>query len=88
MVWLPNMMFFKEGAPQLLTNWFRRLSAREYRVHALRVGKEGGGMELVRVPRGADSNAVLQGRKPTATIFIRNDVDRKTRGVGSSDLVH
>jgi hypothetical protein len=71
MVWLPNMMFFKEGAPQLLTNWFRRYSARGYRIHALRVGKEGGGMELVRVPRGADPDAVLQGRKPTATIFIR-----------------
>jgi hypothetical protein len=45
-------------------------------------------MELVRVPRGVDPDAVLQGRKPSATIFIRNDVDRKTRGVGSSDLVH
>jgi hypothetical protein len=88
MVWLPNMMFFKEGAPQLLTNWFRRFSARGYRVHALRVGKEGGGMELVRVPRGADPDTVLQGRKPTATIFIRNDASRKTRGVGSSDQIH
>jgi 4-amino-4-deoxy-L-arabinose transferase-like glycosyltransferase len=72
MIWLPNMMFFKEGAPQLLTNWFRRFSARAYRIHAFRIAKEGGGMELLRVPRGADPDAVLQGRKPTAMIFIRN----------------
>jgi hypothetical protein len=88
MVWLPNMMFFKEGAPRLLMNWFRRFSARGYRVHALRVGKEGGGMELVRVPRGTDPDAVLQGRKPSATIFIRNDAGRNTRGVDSSDGIH
>jgi len=76
MVWLPNLSFFKKGAPQLLTNWFRRFSAREYRPHAFRIGAEGGGMELVRVPEGQDPNAVLRGRKPTATIFVRNDAAR------------
>ena len=30
----------------------------------------------VRVPRGADPEAVLQGRTPTATIFIRSETDR------------
>ena len=73
LVWLPNQMFFKQDAPQLLTNWFQRFAARGYRIHALRVAKEGGGMELVRVPRGAAADAVLQGRKPSATIFIRSD---------------
>ncbi len=85
MVWLPNRMFFQAGAPQLLTNWFQRFSARGYRVHAFRVGKEGGGIELVRVPRGANPDTVLQGRTPTATIFIRNDADRKIRGVDLPD---
>ena len=79
MVWLPNLMFFKQGAPQLLTNWFRRFSAREYRTHAFRISREGGGMELVRVPEGADPNAVLRGRRPTATIFVRNDTARDFR---------
>jgi hypothetical protein len=50
MVWLPNLMFFKKGAPQLLTNWFRHFSARDYRIHAFRINVEGDGMELVRVP--------------------------------------
>ena len=76
MVWLPNLMFFREGVPQLLTNWFRRLSARAYRIHAFRIKPEGGGMELLRVPKGSDPNAVLRGRKPTATIFVRNDAVR------------
>ncbi|MBW2494749.1 MAG: hypothetical protein JRE43_08355, partial [Deltaproteobacteria bacterium] len=76
MVWLPNMMFFKEGAPQLLTNWFQHFSARNYRIHAIRVGREGGGTELVRVSRGANPEDVLQGRTPTATIFIRSDTGR------------
>jgi hypothetical protein len=76
MVWLPNLMLFKKGAPQLLTNWFRRYSAREYRIHAFRIGVEGGGMELVRVPEGLDPNAVLRGRRPTAKIFVRNGAAR------------
>lgn len=76
MVWLPNLMFFREGVPQVLTNWFRRISARAYRVHAFRVKVEGGGMELLRVPEGSDPNSVLRGRKPTATIFVRNDAAR------------
>ncbi len=76
MVWLPNLMLFKEGVPQLLTNWFRRFSAREYRIHAFRIKRKGGGMELLRVPEGRDPNVVLRGRKPTATIFVRNDAAR------------
>ncbi|MCH8891318.1 MAG: hypothetical protein IH827_09625, partial [Myxococcales bacterium] len=81
MVWLPNLMFFREGVPQLLTNWFRRLSARAYRIHAFRIKLEGGGMELLRVPKGMDPNAVLRGRKPTATIFVRNDAARDFHGM-------
>jgi hypothetical protein len=77
MVWLPNLMFFKEGAPQLLTHWFRRFSQRDYRVHAFRVAVKGGGMELVRVPDGRNPNAALRGRKPTATIFVRKDAVRE-----------
>jgi hypothetical protein len=73
LVWLPNLMFFRKGAPQVLTNWFERFSARDYRVHAFRVNVEGGGMKLVRVAKDLDPNAVLRGRKPTATIFVRND---------------
>jgi hypothetical protein len=69
-----------EGAPQRLTNWFRRFSAREYRVHAFRISREDGSTELLRVPAGADPDAVLRGRKPSATIFVRNDADRETRG--------
>jgi hypothetical protein len=69
-------MLFKEGAPQLLTNWFRRFSARDYRIHAFRISVEDGGMELVRVPEGLDPNAVLRGRRPTATIFVRKDAAR------------
>jgi hypothetical protein len=76
MVWLPNLMFFKKGAPQLLTNWFRRFSAQGYRIHAFRITVEDGGMELLRVPEGLDPNAVLRGRRPTATIFVRNDAAR------------
>jgi len=83
MVWLPNRMFFSEGAPQLLTNWFLRFSAREYRVHAFRIGRAGGGMELVRVPRGVDPDAVLRGRTPSATIFVRNEIGRENRGADS-----
>jgi hypothetical protein len=37
---------------------------------------EDGGMKLVRVPEGRDPYAVLRGRKPTATIFVRNDAAR------------
>jgi hypothetical protein len=73
MVWLPNLMFFNKGVPQVLTNWFKRISASDYRIHAFRVNVEGGGMKLVRVAKGLDPNAVLRGRKPTATIFVRND---------------
>jgi len=80
MVWLPNLMFFKEGAPQLLTQWFRRFSQRDYRVHAFRVAVKGGGMELVRVPDGRNPNAALRGRKPTATIFVRKDAVREPSG--------
>jgi hypothetical protein len=76
MVWLPNLMFFKKGAPQLLTNWFRRFSARDYRIHAFRITVEDDGMKLLRVSEGLDPNAVLRGRKPTATIFIRKDAVR------------
>jgi hypothetical protein len=76
LVWLPNLMFFKEGAPQLLTDWFRRFSQRNYRVHAFRIAVKGGGMELVRVPEGVGPNAVLRGRKPTATVFVRKDAAR------------
>jgi hypothetical protein len=76
MVWLPNLMLFKEGVPQLLTNWFRRFAAREYRIHAFRIKLKDGGMKLLRVPEGMDPNAVLRGKKPTATIFIRNDAAR------------
>jgi hypothetical protein len=79
MVWLPNRMFFTKGAPQLLTNWFRRVSAQEYRVHAFRVRLEDGGMELRRVPEGLDPKTVLRGRRPTATIFIRADEARDSR---------
>jgi hypothetical protein len=76
MVWLPNLMFFKEGAPQLLTDWFRRFSARDYRIHAFRVKAKDGGVELLRVPEGLDPNAALRGRRPTATIFVRKDAVR------------
>lgn len=76
MIWLPNFMFFNEGAPQLLPNWFERFAAQEYRIHAFRISAEGGGMELLRVPKGRDPNAVLRGRRPTATIFVRNDAAR------------
>jgi hypothetical protein len=76
MVWLPNRMFFKKGAPQLLTDWFKRVSVRDYRVHAFRTKVEGGGTELSRVPKGLDPVAVLRGRKPTATIFVRKDAAR------------
>jgi hypothetical protein len=76
MVWLPNLMFFKEGVPQLLTNWFQRFAAREYRIHAFRIKLEDGGMKLLRVPEGLDPNDVLRGRRPTATIFVRNDAAR------------
>jgi hypothetical protein len=79
MVWLPNRMFFNEGAPQLLTNWFRRFSARNYRIHAFRISAEDGAMELLRVPEGLDPNAVLRGRRPTATIFVRKDAARDFR---------
>jgi hypothetical protein len=79
LVWLPNSMFFKEGAPQLLTYWFRRLAAREYRIHAFRVSKRGGGMELVRVPEGVKPDTVLRGRRLRATIFVRNDAARDFR---------
>jgi hypothetical protein len=76
MVWVPNRMFFKKGAPQLLTNWFRRFSARNYRVHAFWIKLEDGGMELLRVPEGLDPSAVLRGRRPTVTIFVRKDATR------------
>jgi hypothetical protein len=76
MVWLPNRMFFKKGAPQLLTSWFRRFSAREYRIHAFRIKVEDGGVELLRVPEGLTPSAVLRGRRPTATIFVRKDAAR------------
>jgi hypothetical protein len=76
MVWLPNRMFFSEGAPQLLTSWFRRFSARNYRIHAYRITAEDGGMELLRVPEGQDPNTVLRGRRPTATIFVRKNAAR------------
>jgi 4-amino-4-deoxy-L-arabinose transferase-like glycosyltransferase len=83
MLWLPNRMFFEQRAPRLITDWFRRFSAREYRVHAFRVSKEDGGMELLRVPAGVDPNAVLRGRKPSATIFVRNGAGRETHGIDS-----
>jgi hypothetical protein len=76
MVWLPNRMFFKKGAPQLLTDWFKRVSVRDYRIHAFRAKVEAGGTELLRVPKGLDPVAVLRGRRPTATIFVRKDVAR------------
>jgi len=76
MLWLPNRMFFVEGAPQLLTSWFQRLVAREYHVHAFRVSGRDGGMELLRVPRGVNPNAVLGSRKPSATIFVRDAAGR------------
>ncbi len=79
MLWLPNQMFFAEGAPQLLTSWFQRVVAREYRVHAFRVRGRDGGMELLRVPQGVNPNAVLGSRKPSATLFVRNDDERAPR---------
>jgi len=79
MVWLPNRMFFKEGVPQLITNWFRLFSSRRYRIHAFRINLEGGGMKLLRVPEGGDPKAVLRGRRPTATIYVRNDLARDLR---------
>ncbi len=85
MVWLPNVMLFKKGTPQLLTNWFRRYSAREYRIHAFRINVEGGGMELLRVPEGVDPYAVLRGRKPTAMIFVRNGAARDLHEVDLHD---
>jgi hypothetical protein len=80
LIWLPNRIFFKDGAPQLITNWFRQYSARDYRIHAFQIRKEGGGRELVRVPRDADPEAVLRGRTAAATIFIRNSGGRESRG--------
>ncbi len=85
MVWLPNLMFFQPEAPQLLTNWFRRFAAQEYRIHAFRVEAEDRGMQLLRVPDGVDPSAVLRGRKPTATIYLRKDAARDPRGAGSKD---
>jgi len=79
MLWLPNQMFFAEGAPQLLTSWFQRVAARDYHVYAFRVSGRDGGMELLRVPPGVNPNAVLGSRKPSATLFVRNEDDREPR---------
>ena len=85
MVWMPNLMFFKEDAPQLLTQWFQRYSARGYETHAFRIAREDGGMELVRVPPGVDPNAVLQGKMPSATIFVRSDGRLESSALGRRD---
>jgi len=34
---------------------------------------------LLRVPEGGDPKAVLRGRRPTATIYVRNDLARDLR---------
>jgi hypothetical protein len=71
LVWIPNAMFFVEGAPQLLTRWFQRFSAQHYRPHAFTTRNAVGEVELARIPEGARPRDVLRGRRPHATIFVR-----------------
>jgi hypothetical protein len=71
LVWIPNAMFFAEGAPQFLTRWFQRFSAQHYRPHAFTTRNAGGGVDLVRIPQDTRPRDVLQGRRPQATIFVR-----------------
>jgi hypothetical protein len=71
LVWIPNAMFFVEGAPQFLTRWFRRFSAQHYRPHAAIAWNAAGGGDLVRIPQDTRLRDALQGRRPQATIFVR-----------------
>jgi hypothetical protein len=73
LVWIPNAMFFGEGAPQFLTRWFRRFSAQHYRPHAFTVRNAAGSVDLVWVPQETRPRDALQGRKPLATIFVRRN---------------
>ncbi|HEY5658834.1 MAG TPA: glycosyltransferase family 39 protein [Myxococcota bacterium] len=70
LVWIPNAMFFGEGAPQYLTRWFQRFS-RRYQPHGFMVRNAEGGLDWVSVPRGAEPGSTLQGRRPLAAIFAR-----------------
>jgi hypothetical protein len=71
MLWIPNAMFFAEGAPQYLTRWFQRFSAQHYRPHAFTTRNALGDFDLVPIPPGARPRDVLRGRRPQATIFVR-----------------
>jgi hypothetical protein len=82
LVWIPNAMFFVEGAPQFLTRWFRRFSAQHYRPHAFTTRNAVGDFELVRIPEGARLRDALQGRRPHATIFVRK---RDTAAPGAQE---
>jgi hypothetical protein len=73
LVWIPNAMFFVEGAPQFLTRWVQRFSAQHYRPHAFTSRNAAGGVDLVRIPQDTRPRDALQGRRPQATIFVRKN---------------